>query len=381
MKERTAINFFSNQKRKSYSTIYYFECKSQKEAFCKETSDTIDAGIPLDGLCPYCHSRVLIDMTVINSDDGKFFYYLHGLSCKQCRILFVRDKVLDKLYKVCRKNFPKGIRNYRSVGKREYQSFSKPVESFTHDKNIVCIIQTNKGERYTILNKNDDSLDDTFLYYKSEFARELLASAIRPEKDKNFKYGDRTGKIKFAEFFGSDSKLFAKDICIKKGGGYTSGKTRGGDHFVDVLFYSPFTKRYESVTVTYNIFDDKYYLDITKWRKFVREFGNPSIKPVFSSTRNYNLSDELRESSILRDYGYSSTLSTPARRSILTEMVDLDIVSVRKIIDYLKFFLDFHGAKDNMYNSCKAWSDDWDFIENYKVNPERFLIAKSTLTV
>lgn len=375
MKEKSRLTNKNKTKRKPLPKIYYYEHKP--EQILSQQGYTVDAKIPSNGLCPLCHSKLVIDKISIKSDDGNGCYFLHGISCDNCHVLFTRDTVLDSLSRVCKIHFPKGIQHYTSLDKREYLVFEKSIEPFLQNKNIVCVIQTFKGEQYKILKEKDDSLDDNFIYYKNEFGRELLAATIRYEKNKRFRYGEKNGKIRFAKFLTDlDNSLIAEDICIKKGGGYTSGKTRGGDHFVDILFYSPFTKRYESVTVTYNIFDDKYYLDITKWRRFVREFGNPSIKPIFSSTRNYNLSDELRESSILRDYGYSSTLSTPIRRSILTEMVDLDIVSVRKIVDYLKFFLDFHGAKDNMYNSCKAWSDDWDFIENYKVNPERFLIAK-----
>ena len=85
----------------------------------------------------------------------------------------------------------------------------------------------------------------------------------------------------------------------------------------------------------------------------------------------------MRERSILNDYGYKSTLSAQERRAILTEMVDLDIISVSGIIQHLEFFISVPGARDNMYYSRKVWEEDLKFIENYDVNPERFLVARS----
>lgn len=253
---------------------------------------------------------------------------------------------------------------------------------YKKDLSVVAVIDTDNDNRFIIYkNKTSIESEKNTLLYTDELARELLAAALRTEKKKQYKYNNMQGRISKAEtFHGIERNQILKRLVIRKGGGLNTLHKRGGDSFVDILLFSPFTQRYEILTTTYNKFDEEYFVDARQWRKFVSKFGNPGIQLAFTHYAErdvYSYELDLRESSILMDYGYSSTLSKAARQEILAEMVDLGIISVYRIIQYLKFFIDFNGAKWNMANSRRAWEEDWDFIEKYKVNPDRFLIPHS----
>lgn len=256
------------------------------------------------------------------------------------------------------------------------------ISNYSKDLSVVAVVDTDNDNRYIIYkSKAFQDNEKHSLLYTDELARELLAAALRIEKSKRYKYNNMRGRItSIVTFHGIERNQILKRLVIRKGGGLNTLHKRGGDSFVDILLFSPFTRRYEILTTTYNKFDEEYFIDARQWRKFVSKYGNPGIQLLFthySESGSYNYEMDLRDSSILMDYGYSSTLTKAARQEILAEMVDLGIISVPRVIQYLKFFIDFNGAKWNMASSRRAWEEDWDFIEKYKVNPDRFLIPHS----
>lgn len=360
--------------------LFYFEHKNEVAFLWKTTINCIDTKIPRNSFCSSCKSSLIKESMIVKSDN-KGYYRLYGLFCPKCRTLYVPENILDKLSEVCKYHFPNNIRNYTHPIQKKRESFISSLTKKELNNGIVMLIETDNGKRFTIVEKKDSTIPNSItLLYTEEFARELLAAALRPEKESIYKYKEYKGLIVHATPFSyyEDTLIITDKIVIRKGGGLHY-KKRGGDSFVDLLFYSPYTKRYEIVCATYNKYDDEYFIDIIVWRRFVKNYGNPGFKPIFStSVYDWDFSN-LKESSILMDYGYSSTLPTKERREILTEMIDLDIVSVRKVLMYLQFFIDVPGAKINMYDSRRAWQSDWEYIKGYKVNPERFLISPHSL--
>ena len=55
-------------------------------------------------------------------------------------------------------------------------------------------------------------------------------------------------------------------------------------------------------------------------------------------------------------------------------MVDLEILTVHQIVKLLSFFISSHPHNKDDFARMK-WMMDKSFIENYKANPTRFLIA------
>lgn len=90
--------------------------------------------------------------------------------------------------------------------------------------------------------------------------------------------------------------------------------------------------------------------------------------------------DELNSESVLKCYGYSVSkaegLSTGERQELLAEIVDLEILTVKKVVTLLDFFIQTHAAPKYIEARFK-WESDKKYIQGYNVNPQRFLIARS----
>lgn len=166
---------------------------------------------------------------------------------------------------------------------------------------------------------------------------------------------------------------------IKADGGYYTSTLDRKSELVDLLAYSPFLQRYELMHATYDKRLDYCYADISIFRSFVRKYGNPRIMIDFGSS-SYNRFSyyDLRSESVLMGYGYSVSeangLSDRERREILAEIVDLEILTVHQIVGLLNFFSTLHSGTRYALSRSK-WERDRTFIENYKVNPNRFMIA------
>ena len=107
-------------------------------------------------------------------------------------------------------------------------------------------------------------------------------------------------------------------------------------------------------------------MDARRFRDFVNEYGNPGLKITFKGIQSNNDYLDLNEESILKSYGYSVSqsegLSFTKRVAILTELVDLQIVSIPKIVSLLDFFIISHpSAKD--YHAREKWIDDKNYHE------------------
>lgn len=119
-------------------------------------------------------------------------------------------------------------------------------------------------------------------------------------------------------------------------------------------------------------------MDISIYRSFIKKFGNPGLWldfPIAASARI----GELNEESILKGYGYSvgkeENLSSVEREELLMELVDLEILTVSKIAHHLDFCIRLRTDPKYM-EAVSKWTSDKMFIENYKVNPARFMLSK-----
>lgn len=121
-------------------------------------------------------------------------------------------------------------------------------------------------------------------------------------------------------------------------------------------------------------------MDISIFRWFVHEYGNPKLNLIFDNEQSSRMSfNNLRTESILRGFGYtvSSTdnLSDQERHEILSDIVDLEILSVSYITHLISFFIQTHTQVKDIY-AVDKWKSDMIYISNYKINPQRFFIAK-----
>ena len=152
----------------------------------------------------------------------------------------------------------------------------------------------------------------------------------------------------------------------------------------DVLMYSPFTDRYEMMHAAIDLITDECYVDNKIFRMFINKYGNPGVRisaEYRPSKWKQSAMYDYQEESILHAFGYnvsqSKNLSNADRRSILADVVDLEVMTVSQIATFLNFLISTH-SDDKFEIARNKWERDYEYITNYKVNPERFLIANSS---
>ena len=219
--------------------------------------------------------------------------------------------------------------------------------------------------------------------YTDKNARQLLTDVFYNKSKDNILYnGENYNIYELKEFeetslFNMDYNYIANDVTIKTGGGFSSHIKNNYCEIVDVLLYSPRTKRYEPIHATYDKREGDCFIDITLFRNFINEFGNPGIKVYPGISFGGSFSDrDLNDESLLHAYGYNvnsnDNLSDAERQSIIAEIIDLELMSQRKIVDLLMWLV--KTRKNVRFETKNKWQRDIVFTQNYKANPSRFLI-------
>lgn len=253
---------------------------------------------------------------------------------------------------------------------------------------VVAISCQGNTKIFTIVEKTKYVYEKMDRYhYTSEQAREILAAAFIQHKNKTFILDGVTYRILEMVFPEEKQKVLPERLVprkwyIKKDGGFYSSLHGTDNSIVDMLVYSPFTEKYQIVTATYSVDDDCCYTDIKIYRSFVKELGNPELKLSLIGLimDGDGMFGGLNETSLLKEYGYDvskkTNLSEKERQGLLAEIVDLDIMKVHEIVNYIDFFIESHPQKSHEIARSK-WRADRKYITSYKANPERFLIAQN----
>lgn len=118
----------------------------------------------------------------------------------------------------------------------------------------------------------------------------------------------------------------------------------------------------------------KYYRDI-----YGILLGNYFIQENFdSASGNYkNLSTE----SVLRLSGYTvnqrDNLSAEQRHLILSNLMDREIITKPRIMNYLQFFINVSKYRDNMRIANQKWQEDLIWVRKYNINTQRHFLINS----
>lgn len=102
---------------------------------------------------------------------------------------------------------------------------------------------------------------------------------------------------------------------------------------------------------------------------------------LFKSRKDYDdslrheSSDYLRNVSMLKAYGYCVSevigYTTEQRRRILTNIIDKGFMKPGRIVNYLKWFCDYHDGKRYMEKAVRKWNSDRIFVENTYLRGKR----------
>lgn len=329
----------------------------------------------VDKTCIVCNGEVYPYVSTIPVNDTHVVK-IAGKYCRECERFFYHDLKLIK--KILDDN--DYATNYRintdwyidPVLKQQHTDLTSDGYSFYLKEEKTGII--NKVIIISNKEKVDDSLN--IYHYTSVVARNLLSDILYFGK-RIISLNGKNYHVILSENTNSiiENNYILQKINIRKNGGYEYGPSN--DEIVDVLLYSPFTKRYEISKVSYDAEEDYYYMDISKLKSFIEEYGNPGILiKVYSDTKKDEF-DWLKKESILYELGYTTSkkdnLSDGKRQGIIAFVLDNGLMTSKEVINLLEFNIKTH--QNNNVSKIK-WKEDIEFTENYKVNPDRFIIAK-----
>ena len=359
--------------------------------------------------CPKCKRKLHADYTLVPVTESKKAK-VPGFLCHNCGTIYVtQSHELAELMRdnpLCKGFTLDGLELWNASirEKRERQEEARRLKEAERKKQsrevwakrkehlrntqdsvvMVCIKTHGQIREYIITNQETVPAGCGIYSYKSFEGRELLSAAFAEERDK-------TGTLFDMDFEVVDV-VFTQDhvhdlpdhilpvlLTIKADGGYISSVKNHNFEVVDLLVYSPISQRYELMRGTHDKEEQYCFTDISIFRRYIHEHGNPRTSLDFSSAAsgrsNYY---DLRSESVLMGYGYSvskaNNLSERERHEILAEIVDLGILKVNQIVNLLDFNCRLHSG-EQYYWARRKWEIDKAFIENYKVNPNRFLIV------
>ena len=288
-------------------------------------------------------------------------------------------------------NNEKSFQNSTNVQTRSerIQEKLKRLEEVPSAEIMICVRfdDDKSNEDFIIASDRQDTNNKKAFHYTDEIGRELLSSAYATQRMKRGKINGKNYSVIDCLYPDSKRKhlsghIIPTSLIIRKDGGYHNSIEGNEMEIVHILLYSPFTDRYEIICSTLDKKNDIYFVDIQLYRKYVEKYGYPdcSVKLNKQTNNSEMCFDDLNAESILKEVGYSVNekdgFSPRARQELLADIVDLQILSVSNVVSYLDWFIRSHpNPKDT--NARYKWNEDKTFIQNYKVNPERFFIAKN----
>jgi len=388
----------------AFDLVSYDYCVWKSPPFIQELSANIMT-------CPKCSDQLREDYTLVPVSEYQKAK-IPGRLCYKCKTIYIsdaspvsrlmRDNPYTKdfflngkaLWNASQVEREKKLALIRKTKMQEQEAQKQALIKRRRDKILsvngsvlmICIKPDGRDlEEHIITHKESGLQHNTVHTYSSCQGRELLSAAFakeRASKGVMDGVGYTVSDIVFRDASESclPENMRPHELNIQTGGGYYSVLKNNRSEIVDLLLYSSLSQRYEIIRATHEKKTDYCYTDIGLFRQFVREHGNPKTILSFDQPMRGSLNSfDLRSESILMGYGYSvskaNDLTSAERQEILAEIVDLEILEIRKILDLLDFFCRFHAGEKDFYARLK-WEEDRNFIETYKANPSRFLIAQ-----
>lgn len=330
--------------------------------------------------CLSCGNRLVTITTCVRVNEHEAIR-IPGQYCTKCDAFFDnRGTSLLKVFK--RFGYIKAMpldTQYLFPQYSEKMKYVKSIKSASVAIHIKCA-ETETHRIITIVSLPSDRDWERDVYHYSDwFARQLLYEIHKQNKSINI-----TGNtFRVLKVFRLDwkndtilNRLKIDTLILRAGGGLYGGISQKGTELVDILLYSPFTNCLEVAHATFDIEHQVYYMDSKVFRNFVTKYGNPGVKIAAYQHGNRDFIS-MREESILHAYGYvvgNNGLADHLRCELLAEVMDLDIMSPCSILNLLDLDISMHPG-DKYANARLDWETDRKFVLEYKVNPDRFVVA------
>lgn len=373
--------------------------------------------------CPQCR-RLLYEARIDIPVNSKRNRTVYGKGCDTCNIIFVNHSMKNSIRSWI-KNSPnrtaffldeksqydhQQIVHMKKVQKNknaipnpqsaEKANRIKHIESvhqqiFELYPSTTAILYADFGDEHLkriviVRNKKDENPSKNVYHYEQDSSREYLSAAFAPQREKA---GIISGKkYTIAHIFPNktDESQNSLDTIIPKsfiqigkdGGNYSSERNDLDNEVIWLLVYALGTNRYELLEATYNKRKDYCFTDIWHYRQFVKHYGKPDLELEIDNHQRTSGStfDGLRSQSFLNAYGYNVNqaegLSDSYRHELLAEVIDLELMTQSAISNFLSWCI---STSSGRYLAAESkWECDRRFVNGYRFNPSRFLIARST---
>lgn len=125
-----------------------------------------------------------------------------------------------------------------------------------------------------------------------------------------------------------------------------------------------------------------YFIDYSEYKYYQQIYGAllGNYRIQNSQKECDHAHDGLADESVLRTYGYTVNqndgLTQEERRMILCNLMDRNIISKYRIIEYLQFFINNSRHRANMHSANQKWSDDLQWVRSYRIDNQRHFLIK-----
>lgn len=151
---------------------------------------------------------------------------------------------------------------------------------------------------------------------------------------------------------------------------------------VTALIYCTRSEQPVKMSIHYCRKCDQYYINVQSYQQYAEKYGLPMLK--VTTWRNFFRSGDYSEwnkESELAAYGYSAGENNGAvdseRQRLLADLVDSGLMTKSEIVGWLEFLIRTRKNLDNL-TVQKRRKNDLEFLNNYRINEQRFVWAKIT---
>ena len=330
----------------------------------------------VDNKCVICKDNMYPYVNIVPINDT-YVVKIPGHYCRNCKKFFYKDlKYIDDLLN--KNDFAADydiITDYyiKPAIRRKYSEFKSTFYTI-----YLKDDKTNVIEKVIVVSDKKEVVGGINVYHYTDIVARTLLADILHFHQKQIVLNNKNYCVISAENSKciSENSYIIDKLYIRENGGFYSYS--GNNNIVDLLLYSPFTKRFEIINATYDKILKYYYVDMSKYKMFIDQYGNPGVLVEFFSDIRTDVPYNRKKESILHALGYNVSktddLSDNQRQSIISFTLDVGLMTTKEIEDLLKDLIKQNKGK-NM--AIMKWEKDIEFTKNYNINPDRFIIAKN----
>ena len=306
--------------------------------------------------CEVCKSSIYKEAITIKNQNGTVNTYSIK-KCKKCGIVYLDFRIYEKVQSDVNCLNPRVLEDLKQMDRRNKQ-VKRQISS--NPKQIYKPSKKERQQRAVQQYEMEVEKLKQRANWKSTGNKKVQIETSRPKK------GDIT-------IISLEDCLIRKDVF----------HCEQNDHKIDVILARVSVLNQqgeieeEQISVGYCSLCNLYYISEHDLRKAQKK-GVLLCRLVDEREKNEthnNSPMNLSQASILMEYGYNVNaakgLSKFARRAILIRLIENNIISSSRVIQYLDFFIRQRKSNDLMKDAISKWESDRDFIKEYAMGKAR----------